>query len=106
MIEVMNAAERDKWEQQRVGGKRRYLLRNVIAWTLVICLPFLLIRIIVTVTPPAFPVRMGMLLGGTLILTVGVAAASWAWLSTRWDRSERNYQLWLSANSADKESEI
>lgn len=102
----MNATEWGKWEQQRVGGKRRYLVRNVIAWTLVMCLPFLLARVLAIVMPPVFPVRMGTLLGGTLILSLGVAAASWAWLSTRWDRNERSYQLWLNAKSMDAESEI
>lgn len=94
-VESMNENEFRKWEQERVGGKTRYILRNSLVWSLVVTVlipiaefvyPYFFTRI----NKPWFDV-----VGVSVLVFVTLFISCWIWLAIKWGRSETRFQQTL-----------
>jgi hypothetical protein len=88
----MDAAARIEWEWYRVGGKRRYLLRNVIAWTAALEAPYVIIRVVLVALDSGFGRHLLDLVGELVFTLLMITLVNWAWLSAKWNRNEAAYQ--------------
>lgn len=98
---LMTDEERVKWEWRRHGGKRRFLLRNMLAYTGVIVIPYLFIQLSEHIFERPVTGWLWHVLGLGGFIAVTVASASWALLDTKWNRNERAYQASLKAGTSE-----
>lgn len=99
----MTNEEGVEWEWYREGGKRRFLLRNMIAYTLAIEIPLAVLRLILRITDGGLSGFLRRGLAEAAISLVLITIANWAWLDIKWEKKERAYQQLIGAGTTRKE---
>lgn len=104
----MTDAERTKWESERVGGRKRYVWRNTIAWTLVVTASFFLIIVIVKIGDKVFGLSgeqpWDQIIGVPVLIGFFVGVASYALNDSRWGRNEIAYRYAASQSRSSGNS--
>lgn len=97
-VESMSENDFKKWEQERVGGKTQYVLRNSIVWSLVVTFLMLIVEFLYPFifsrpNKPWFDI-----VGVSVLVFVALFISCWIWLTIKWGNNETQYQQMLKKN--------
>jgi hypothetical protein len=88
----MTDEERKLWECYRVGGKKRYVWRNAIAWTAAIAIPSIIVGAIHQgLGWHASDSWIDLIFQSAFIVALPLLA-NLAWMGVKYDRKESEYQ--------------